>query len=202
MTMSGSEEKCSKCQAKRDPMQTGHCPLCNSCVFKRDHHCFWIDNCVGYLNHRTFVAYLVLLLTFLLFAMQLITRRLESLPCKLTRLWFGAHEAIPDNESFSCLFDVFYSNTRRALLPLLFVQLVPIIAYLIMLIIQQVCFISLGITQNQLFKMSQINVRFSLAVYLIEHLTFKSACANLFRFFVSRRLRRQADLYFYNDHLV
>ena len=30
----------------------------NSCVYKFDHYCVWIGNCVGGLNHRYFVALL------------------------------------------------------------------------------------------------------------------------------------------------
>lgn len=181
-------------------MQSGHCPLCKSCVYKRDHHCFWIDNCVGYLNHRAFVAYLVLLLVFLAYSMQLITRRLNSLSCKLTVLWYSPNEAIPDSNSFSCLFDVFYANTARGVLTLLFIQLIPIIAYLAMLIFQQACFISLGVTQNQLFKLSQTNVRFSLAIFLIDKLSPSTALANLTRFIV--QVRREADFLYNDDHLV
>lgn len=198
---SSSEEKCSKCQVKRDPMQSGHCPICRSCVYARDHHCFWVDNCIGYLNHRPFVAYLLLLLAFLSYSMWLITRRLGSLQCRLNILWYSSHEPIADRESYSCLFDVFYANSSRAVLMLLFVQLVPCVAYLGMLIFQQACFISIGLTQNQLFKMSQANVRFSLAIFLVDRLSFGTAYANLARFLSISRIRRTDD-YLYNDHLV
>ena len=34
------------------PLRTHHCSICCSCVFKMDHHCPWINNCIGLNNHR------------------------------------------------------------------------------------------------------------------------------------------------------
>ena len=151
------------------------------------------------MNHKKFVAYLVLLLVLCVYSFNIILRRLHSLPCKLNVFWYAPGESIPDNESFSCLFDVFYSNFARSALFLLFIQLVPIIGYLVMLLAQQACFISLGLTQNQLFKISQTNVRFSLALFISSNFKIKSAFLNWFNFFT--KCRRLSDC-LYSDHLV
>jgi len=49
---------CSTCRVRR-PLGCSHCRFCDTCTLGFDHHCFWIDNCVGARNHRSFVVFLV-----------------------------------------------------------------------------------------------------------------------------------------------
>lgn len=43
----------------RKPLRSRHCRRCQRCIAKQDHHCPWVNNCVGINNHRHFLLYLV-----------------------------------------------------------------------------------------------------------------------------------------------
>ena len=37
-----------------------HCYICNECVERFDHHCQWVNNCIGVNNHSYFYIYIIL----------------------------------------------------------------------------------------------------------------------------------------------
>ncbi|XP_070374703.1 palmitoyltransferase ZDHHC12 isoform X2 [Equus asinus] len=53
------------------PLRARHCRECRRCVRRYDHHCPWMENCVGERNHPLFVAYLALQLVVLLWGLYL-----------------------------------------------------------------------------------------------------------------------------------
>eukprot|EP00929_Paragymnodinium_shiwhaense_P078606 TRINITY_DN40767_c0_g1_i3.p1 TRINITY_DN40767_c0_g1~~TRINITY_DN40767_c0_g1_i3.p1 ORF type:complete len:677 (-),score=123.05 TRINITY_DN40767_c0_g1_i3:123-2051(-) len=55
------KQVCVVCRARRR-MRSHHCKECGRCVDRMDHHCPWIDNCVGLGNQRAFFCFIVLLL--------------------------------------------------------------------------------------------------------------------------------------------
>ncbi|XP_031465267.1 palmitoyltransferase ZDHHC3-like isoform X2 [Phasianus colchicus] len=48
---------CSRCEAYRPP-RAHHCRVCHRCVRRMDHHCPWINNCIGELNQKYFIQFL------------------------------------------------------------------------------------------------------------------------------------------------
>lgn len=47
---------CTECECLRPP-RAWHCNICDVCILKRDHHCTFLVNCVGYYNARYFILF-------------------------------------------------------------------------------------------------------------------------------------------------
>lgn len=50
----GKATFCKRCDLTR-PERAHHCVVCQACILRMDHHCPWINNCVGFNNHKYFL---------------------------------------------------------------------------------------------------------------------------------------------------
>jgi hypothetical protein len=75
------------------PLRAHHCQICGICVFKMDHHCPWIDNCVGQNNQRYFVLFLTHTLIGCIF--------INILSCPI--FFFQAETNLPMQFNFVCI---------------------------------------------------------------------------------------------------
>ncbi|KAJ9620580.1 palmitoyltransferase akr1 [Taxawa tesnikishii (nom. ined.)] len=70
---------CTACMIRK-PLRSKHCGRCKRCVAREDHHCPWVDNCVGVNNHRHFVQYLIFLAIGIALIIRLTLAYLSLLP--------------------------------------------------------------------------------------------------------------------------
>ena len=72
---------CPDCEVLRTP-RSRHCAICNRCVERFDHHCPWINNCVGIHNHNYFLVFLITL-TLILFTIAVNSLWTIIKPCSI-----------------------------------------------------------------------------------------------------------------------
>ena len=51
-------ENCDICNISNLPLRSHHCKRCEACILKYDHHCTFINTCIGEDNHLIFILFL------------------------------------------------------------------------------------------------------------------------------------------------
>ena len=59
------DDICPRCEVLTTP-RSQHCSLCDKCVEGWDHHCPWLNNCIGAYNRRSFFIFLLSLFLLML----------------------------------------------------------------------------------------------------------------------------------------
>ncbi|KAJ0004473.1 hypothetical protein NQD34_010687 [Periophthalmus magnuspinnatus] len=121
----GQWVQCPVCKIMRPP-RAGHCRTCGACVLRLDHHCIWINSCVGQANHRSFLMTLGLFLVTSVYGMSLVLHSICPGHYVLTAAFYcpGVYAQFSTALCFTC---VWYSGIITAgLFYLMVVQLLNI----------------------------------------------------------------------------
>ncbi|KAE9020093.1 hypothetical protein PF011_g5567 [Phytophthora fragariae] len=62
---------CRRCRQFK-PGRAHHCSICDRCVIKMDHHCPWVNNCVGLGNHKFFLLFIFYVFVLSTYALTLV----------------------------------------------------------------------------------------------------------------------------------
>jgi len=68
---------CRRCNAFK-PARAHHCSVCKRCIIKMDHHCPWVNNCVGIGNHKYFLLFVFYTFVSCAYSISLVSMRFWS----------------------------------------------------------------------------------------------------------------------------
>ncbi|CAL9698019.1 unnamed protein product [Knipowitschia caucasica] len=116
---------CPACRLMRPP-RAGHCRICGVCVQRMDHHCVWINSCVGQANHLSFLLTLIFFLLTSLYGICLVLQSVCPKQHIVTALFYcpGIYSEFSSALCFTCAW--YSSLVTGGLLHLLLVQVINI----------------------------------------------------------------------------
>ncbi|XP_052173991.1 probable protein S-acyltransferase 16 [Diospyros lotus] len=73
----GDLRYCQKCSHYKPP-RAHHCRVCQRCVLRMDHHCIWMNNCVGHANYKVFFIFVMYAVIACIYSLILLVGSLMS----------------------------------------------------------------------------------------------------------------------------
>lgn len=63
---------CDICQTYKPP-RCHHCSRCSKCFLKMDHHCLFLDTCIGFHNYKFFIQFLIINIVMIIFNLTIVS---------------------------------------------------------------------------------------------------------------------------------
>ncbi|KAJ1729627.1 palmitoyltransferase swf1 [Coemansia biformis] len=142
---------CDTCRLPK-PARSKHCSTCGKCVQMAEHHCVWLNNCVGLRNTRWFVGFLATFAIVCVYGAYLAStvllelRHVLGLASAAAAVWdddLGRHVALSFRSSLLYVLD------SRPLLAVLLVLLVVMAPAIVFFAGYQLRIVMLGYTGNE-----------------------------------------------------
>lgn len=80
------DNKCNTCQIVK-PARSKHCSVCGHCYLLYDHHCVWVNNCIGWKNYKWFFLFLIANINMLSYGGVLCFDALSPQMTHISQLW-------------------------------------------------------------------------------------------------------------------
>ncbi|KAM6197951.1 palmitoyltransferase ZDHHC15-like [Sarcoramphus papa] len=89
-TGNGGIRFCDRCQLIK-PDRCHHCSVCAICMLKMDHHCPWVNNCIGFSNYKFFLLFLAYSLLYCLYIAATVFKYFIKYWTVSCEIWFLFH---------------------------------------------------------------------------------------------------------------
>ncbi|KAJ1896842.1 palmitoyltransferase swf1 [Kickxella alabastrina] len=135
------------------PARSKHCASCNQCIQMMDHHCMWLNNCIGLNNARWFLGFLTSFSLVCIYGSYIFATVILEL--RHTRGLVGA--MVRSEETglivpISFRTSILYLLDQNVMLAVLLVLLVILTPAIVLFTAYQVRIVSLGYTGNEEHK--------------------------------------------------